>query len=76
MAKPSFPVLSSGHIAYPLNRPLCALWSQGGAAQSPGGGGGRLCVLGSSYLFHDDWLDKDENAKLVDVLFRLPCMLA
>ena len=20
--------------------------------------GGRLCVLGSSYLFHDDWLDK------------------
>jgi len=69
VAKPSFPVLSSGHIAYPLNRPLCALWNQGGTAQG-GGGGGRLCVLGSSYLFHDDWLDKDENAKLVDVLFR------
>ena len=31
---------------------------------------GRLCVLGSSYLFHDDWLDKDENGKLVDVLLR------
>jgi len=66
VAKPAFPVLSSGHIAYPLNRPLCAMWS---AAQG-GAGGGRLCVMGSSYLFHDDWLDKDENGKLLDVLFR------
>lgn len=74
VAKPAFPVLSSGHIAYPLNRPLCALWSS-----APHGNGrppahappsGKLCVLGSSYLFHDDWLDKDENAKLVDVLLK------
>jgi len=72
VAKPAYPVLSSGHIAFPLNRPLCALWSasphghRGGSATPVG----RLCVLGSSYLFHDDWLDKDENGKLVDVLLK------
>ena len=122
--KPAFPVLSSGHIAYPLNRcarpaaclggctpvvggctrsrlrahsipipslrararapspprppksttppapasprrPLCALWTSGGGPSS-----GRLAVLGSSYLYHDDWIEREENGKLVDVLFR------
>ncbi|KAL1529370.1 hypothetical protein AB1Y20_000322 [Prymnesium parvum] len=67
--KPAFPVLSSGHLAFPLNRPVCALW-QAKSARAPGMAPGRLCLVGSSYVFHDDWLDKDENAKLVDVLIR------
>ena len=33
-------------------------------------GGGRLCVLGSSYVLQDDWVDKEENGKLVNVLLR------
>jgi intraflagellar transport protein 52 len=60
--KPAFPVLSSGHISFPLNRPICALH------ESPGGG--RLCVLGSSHIFEDGWFDKDENGKLADVLVK------
>ena len=32
-------------------------------------GRGRLVVLGSVEIFGDDWLDKEENAKLCDVLF-------
>lgn len=32
-------------------------------------GRGRLVVLGSVEIFGDDWLDKEENSKLCDVLF-------
>jgi len=67
--KPAFPVLSSGHLAFPLNRPIGALW-QAKSTRGPGMSPGRLCLLGSSYVFHDDWLDKDENGKLMDVLLR------
>ena len=71
--KPAFPVLSSGPLAFPLNRPVCALWSGERArsgAVSGASGGGRLCVLGSSYVLQDDWVDKEENGKLVNVLLR------
>ena len=58
--KPAFPVLSSGPLALPLNRPVCALWTgKARAGSSPG----RMCVLGSSLMLHDDWIDKDDNAK-------------
>jgi len=67
--KPAYPVLSSGPLAFPLNRPICALW-QSKSTRAPGMAPGRLCLLGSSYVLHDDWLDKDENGKLVDVLMR------
>ena len=75
VAKPAFPVLSSGHIAYPLNRPLCALWSS-----APHGNGrppahappsGKLCVLGSSYLFHDDWCAAPTPAPLAPFLRQI-----
>jgi len=67
--KPSYPVLSSGPLAFPLNRPICGLWS-GSSPKSADGTEGRLCLLGSSHVLHDDWIDKDENAKLVNVLMR------
>lgn len=60
--KPAYAVLSSGHISFPLNRPVCALHE---AAS-----GGRLCVLGSAHIFEDSWFDKDENGKLADVLVK------
>lgn len=60
--KPAFAVLSSGHISFPLNRPICALHESQGK--------GRVCVLGSSHIFEDSWFDKDENGKLADVLVK------
>ncbi len=45
VSKPAFPVLSSGHLSIPLNRPVCAL-----AEGRPGAKGappGRVCVLGA-----------------------------
>ena len=67
--KPAFPVLSSGPLAFPLNRPICALWSSP-TTHTQGALPGRLCLLGSSYMLSDDWYDKDENAKVIGVLLN------
>ncbi|CAM9990070.1 unnamed protein product [Ectocarpus sp. 4 AP-2014] len=111
---PAHPVLSSGPISYPLNRPVAGVWERpmdappgrkaggdgaggrrglgGGSMGSSGGraprpedheseaapasepavrkGPGRLLVVASSDIFADPWLDKEENAKLCDVLMR------
>jgi len=57
------PVLSSGFISYPMNRPIAA------CAPSKSGKG-RLCVLGSSSIFSDDWLMKEHNYKLLEALLQ------
>ena len=57
--KPAVPVLSTGHICFPVNRPV-------GAAYCDEHGGGRLLVLGSVHLFHDDFLEKEANARIME----------
>ncbi len=61
--KPSVPVLSSGTICFPINRPLCAFY---GSKRQPG----RICVIGSAHIFHDSYIDKEENRKLLEVVFK------
>jgi len=61
--KPAVAVLSTGVIAYPLNRPVAA-------CIAPKGSRGRIVVVGSTRIFDDDWLGKEENGKLFDVLLR------
>jgi len=77
--KPAMAVLSSGPISYPLNRPIAAAYEAPASPQPADpddasrdrrGRHGRLVVVASSKIFHDEWLDKEENAKLADVLFR------
>ena len=60
--KPSIPVLSSGTICFPINRPLCSFYSKPNK--------GRLCVFGSSHIFHDSYIDKEENRKIFEVVFK------
>ena len=66
--KPARPLLSSGPISYPMNRPIAAMWESDTVVEA-GGQRGRLVVFGSAEIFGDDWLDKDENGKLCDLLF-------
>jgi hypothetical protein len=66
--RPSRPLLSSGPISYPMNRPIAAVWESETVAEV-GALRGRLVVMGSVDIFGDDWLDKEENAKLCDVVF-------
>ncbi|CAM9583057.1 unnamed protein product, partial [Chrysoparadoxa australica] len=93
---PAHPLLSTGPISYPLNRPIAGAWEHpegskkhrglsagsrsngndrpedGDGAPSDGRskGPGRLLVMASVDVFGDQWLDKEENSKLCDVLMR------
>ena len=54
-------------MSFPSNRPVAAVWESETIAET-GGQRGRLAVLGSVDMFGDDWLDKEENSKLADML--------
>jgi len=60
--KPAIPILSSGPISYPLNRPIAAV------CQKPGQG--RLGVLGSVKMFDDEFHDVEKNKQVMDVVFK------
>lgn len=61
--KRSSSVLSTGSVCFPLFRPICAFHSVKGSS-------GKLCVIGSYRIFHDQYIDKEENSKLQDVIMR------
>uniref|UniRef100_H2YKM6 ABC-type uncharacterized transport system domain-containing protein n=1 Tax=Ciona savignyi TaxID=51511 RepID=H2YKM6_CIOSA len=63
VVKPSTAVLSTGSACIPVNRPVLATCS-------PKGNGGKLAVLGSAHMFHDQYIDKEENARVMDVVTR------
>ena len=67
--KPAVPILSTGHISYPLNRPVVAMAIYGPDGQpSESPSAGRICVCGSAAMFDDTFLDKEDNKKVFDVL--------
>lgn len=51
--KPSFPILSSGPISFPANRPIGAFY------MSPKKG--KVFVLGSMMFFEDEFFEKEDN---------------
>jgi len=65
--KPAIPILSSGPISYPLNRPVAAVYPDPGTRQS---GSGRICVLGSVRMLDDEFLDSEKNRQITDALIR------
>eukprot|EP00164_Ancoracysta_twista_P014035 GFYU01022675.1.p1 GENE.GFYU01022675.1~~GFYU01022675.1.p1 ORF type:complete len:612 (+),score=89.73 GFYU01022675.1:61-1896(+) len=68
--RPSFPILSSGFMAFPLNRPIAAVYEAPEAAEHNGKvKRGKLLVLGSGNVMEDSWINKEENEKLVTILF-------
>ncbi|XP_071375376.1 intraflagellar transport protein 52 homolog [Centroberyx affinis] len=60
--KPAAAVLSTGSVCFPLNRPVLAFYQVKE--------GGKLAVLGSCHMFSDQYLDKEENSKIMDVVFQ------
>mmetsp|Transcript_933 Transcript_933/g.2083 ORF Transcript_933/g.2083 Transcript_933/m.2083 type:complete len:451 (-) Transcript_933:68-1420(-) len=60
---PSIPILSTGPISYPLNRPIAAVFA-------PRQGTGKLCVLGSVRMLDDDYLEAEHNKHLIDTLLK------
>lgn len=62
--KPAFPLLSSGPISYPMNRPLCATYVHTENKKA------KLVVAGSVRMFDDEFLDKEDNAKIIVLLLQ------
>ncbi|XP_040060450.2 intraflagellar transport protein 52 homolog [Gasterosteus aculeatus] len=60
--KPAVAVLSTGSVCFPLNRPVLA-FHQGKEA-------GKLVVSGSCHMFSDQYIDKEENSKIMDVVLQ------
>lgn len=68
--RPGIPILSSGFMAYPLNRPIAVAWEAPKAAEHLGRKKqGKLLLIGSAHIFDDAWISKEENDKLTTALF-------
>ncbi|CBH16719.1 intraflagellar transport protein component,putative [Trypanosoma brucei gambiense DAL972] len=64
------PILSSGFMAYPLNRPIAVVWENSDEAEHNGRRKrGKLLLVGTGLLLEDSWLGKEENELLSTVLF-------
>ena len=69
--RPSNPILSSGPISFPLNRPIGGVYEVEKSQQSSEASqAGRVVLLGSVELFGDEYIDKEENGKMADVLIK------
>lgn len=56
-------LFTSGIISYPLKRPLCVV-----ATNKKGNG--KLCCLGSLKMIENEFIEKEENRKVIDGLIK------
>lgn len=64
--KPALPILSSGPISYPLNRPIAAIYPDPSMRKT----GGKICAVGSVRMLDDDFLESEKNRQVIDALIR------
>jgi len=62
VVQPSVVALSSGSIAVPMNRPICAY-------HCVKNNNGKLIVLGSSRMLTDTYIEKENNDALREMIF-------
>ena len=62
VARPATAVLSTGSVSFPQDRPVLALY------QHPAAPAGKLAVLGSAALLSDQYIEKEDNSRVKDVI--------
>ena len=72
--RPARAVLSTGAISYPIHRTVCAAW-EGKTDKDlpPKSRSLASSVWAPAEMFADDWLDKEENNIVMDLLFKWLC---
>ncbi|CAD8120067.1 unnamed protein product [Paramecium sonneborni] len=56
----AFPILSTGPMSYPCEKPIMAINQEKG----------KLVVIGSTDIFNDEYFEKDDNQKIFDFLLK------
>ena len=68
---PSLPILSSGAVSFPANRPIGAVWDASTMKTISGQRQyGKVLVIGSSDMFADEWLGKEGNTYILNSLIH------
>jgi intraflagellar transport protein 52 len=68
---PSLPILSSGSVSFPANRPIAAIWdSSNTKIVSEQKQNGKMFVLGSSDMFANEWIKKEENQHVFETILH------
>lgn len=62
VTKPAVAVLCTGSMCFPVQRPTCAFVSLPAS--------GRLVVLASAHVFHDTYIQKEDNFFLQEIIFQ------
>lgn len=62
VALPAYPILTSGPLTYPSNRPVTAIHQNKS--------GGKLLVCGSIEMFLDDYFELEENSKIMEFFIK------
>jgi intraflagellar transport protein 52 len=60
--KPAHPLLSSGPISFPPNRPIAAIYTSSKK--------GKLFVIGSMKFFEDTFFENEDNQKIQEAVFK------
>lgn len=60
--RPAVPIMSSGPISFPANRPIGAFYRSAKR--------GKLFVLASMKFFHDEFFEKEDNQKIQEAIFK------
>eukprot|EP00939_MAST-03C_sp_MAST-3C-sp1_P000002 g2.t1 len=61
----ALPLISSGFISFPMNRPIVAV-----SEATTAGSRGRLCVVGGAAMFSDRFLNKEQNGIVLEVIVQ------
>uniref|UniRef100_T1L0X8 Uncharacterized protein n=2 Tax=Tetranychus urticae TaxID=32264 RepID=T1L0X8_TETUR len=63
VTKPGIGILSTGSVCYPLNRPTIAFYTDKAT-------NGKLIVIGSSQMFTDTYIEKEDNSLIKDIILE------
>ena len=66
---PAVVLMTTGSVAHPPHRAILAAFPKPGA-QGFEGVRGKIAVLGSADMLSDAWIDKEENSRVLDFLFK------
>ena len=68
---PSLPILSSGSVSFPANRPIAAIWDASTTKTvSEQKQSGKMFVLGSSDMFANEWIKREGNQLVFETILH------